>query len=87
MGVLAYGAAGSADASRPGGSPNVSAAAMLLAGVVLSLGLFVGYKNRPGAYQGSPSYFMDPSQKDVWFRLDTVPVPAGDVAPRRIQMP
>lgn len=57
-----------------------AAAALLAAGVVVSLGLYVGYKNRPGAYQGSPSYYMDPSQGDAGFRLDAVAVPPGPVA-------
>ena len=58
------------------------ALALLIVGVIASLGLFFGYKNRPGAYQGSPSYFMDPAQKDAGFRLDRVPVPNGEpVAP------
>jgi hypothetical protein len=48
---------------------------VLVAGVAASLGLFFGYKNRPGAYQGSPSYFMDPAQRDAGFRLDRVAVP------------
>jgi hypothetical protein len=52
------------------------AVGLLLLGVATSLGLFVGFKNRPGAYQGSPSYFMDPAQKDAGFRLDRVAVPA-----------
>ena len=56
-----------------------TALALLIAGVVLSLGLFVGYKNRPGAYQGSPSYFMDPAQKNAGFQLNTVAVPSGAV--------
>jgi len=62
---------------------------VLVAGVVVSLGLFVGYKNRPGAYQGSPSYFMDPNQKGAGFQLSAVPVPAqpatspADVEPVR----
>ena len=38
---------------------------LLSAGIVASLGLYVGYKNRPGAYQGSPSYYMDPAQQDA----------------------
>jgi hypothetical protein len=60
-----------------------TALALLVAGVAISLALFVGYKNRPGAYQGSPSYFMDPSQKDAGFRLDAVAVPDGPAqAPR-----
>jgi hypothetical protein len=55
---------------------------VLIAGVSVSIGLFVGYKNRPGAYQGSPSYFMDPAQRDGGFRIDRVPVPSqAPVAP------
>jgi hypothetical protein len=54
---------------------------VLIGGVVLSLGLFFGYKNRPGAYQGSPSYYMDPSQQDAGFRLDRVAVPTQAPAP------
>jgi hypothetical protein len=49
---------------------------ILIGGVVMSLGLFVGYKNRPGAYQGSPSYFMDPSQRDTGFQIGRVAVPS-----------
>jgi hypothetical protein len=56
-----------------------AAALLLAAGIALSLGLYVGYKNRPGAYQGSPSYYMDPSQRDAGFSLSSVPVPAGPV--------
>lgn len=56
------------------------AAAWLCVGVVASLGLYFGYKNRPGAYQGSPAYFMDPARRDAGFQLDRVAVPAGAVA-------
>lgn len=52
---------------------------VLIAGVVLSAGLFFGFKNRPGVYQGSPAAFMDPAQRDAAFRLDRLPVPAGPV--------
>ena len=55
------------------------AAALLVGGVLVSLGLYVGYKNRPGAYQGSPSYYMDPSQQNSGFRLDQTVVPSGAV--------
>ena len=48
---------------------------VLLVGVVLSFGLFVGYKNRRGAYQGSPSAFMDPTQKDKAYPLNRIVVP------------
>lgn len=77
-GVLAYGSAGRGHEAVGGGRRRSErlARALLLAGVALSLGLFFGFKNRPGAYQGSPSYFMDPAQQDAGFRLDRVPVPA-----------
>jgi hypothetical protein len=72
-GVLVYGFSASPAASfRPS---ERAALWLLVGGVALSIGLFVGYKNRPGAYQGSPSYYMDPAQKDAGFRLDTTPVP------------
>jgi hypothetical protein len=72
-GVLVYGFSASASPSfRPS---ERTALWLLVGGAALSIGLFVGYKNRPGAYQGSPSYFMDPAQKEAGFRLDTVPVP------------
>jgi hypothetical protein len=75
--VLVYGfAPRPADATQA--SPQRSerfALTLLITGVIVSLGLFVGYKNRPGAYQGSPSYFMDPAQRDVGFRIDRIPVP------------
>ena len=38
------------------------ALAVLIGGVIVSGGLYLGFKNRPGAYQGSPSFYMDPSQ-------------------------
>jgi hypothetical protein len=83
LGVLAYGFSGAPEKPRGSLATERAAAVTLFIGVALSLGLFVGYKNRPGAYQGSPSYYMDPAQTDVWFRLDTVRVPAGVVAPLR----
>ncbi len=62
---------------------------LLLAGVVASLAVFVGFKHRPGAYQGSPSYFMDPSRQGEGFRLDAVPTgtraPAVPAHPERVQ--
>jgi hypothetical protein len=74
--VLAYGFAGrgTGPAARTPRSERF-ALGVLIAGVIVSLGLFVGYKNRPGAYQGSPSYFMDPAQRDAGFRIDRVAVP------------
>jgi hypothetical protein len=52
------------------------ALAVLLVGVGLSTAGFFGYKNRTGAYQGSPAAFMDPSQPESGYPLDRVPVPA-----------
>jgi hypothetical protein len=51
------------------------ALALLLTGVVVSFALFIGYKNRPGAYQGSPAAYMDPSQADASYSLDRIAVP------------
>ena len=42
----------------------------LVAGVVISAGTYVIYAKAPGAYQGSPSFFMDPSQKDKNYPMD-----------------
>jgi hypothetical protein len=53
---------------------------MLIAGVAISLALFVGYKNRPGAYQGSPSFLMDPSQTGAGYQVNARPVPTTPVA-------
>jgi hypothetical protein len=75
--VLAYGFAAepAVNASRSPQRSERFALGVLIAGVIVSLGLFVGYKNRPGAYQGSPSYFMDPAQRDAGFQIDRVAVP------------
>jgi hypothetical protein len=51
---------------------------ILVGGVVGSGALYLGFKNRPGAYQGSPSYFMDPSQPGAGFQ-STVVVPVGAI--------
>ena len=46
----------------------------LLVGVVVSGSLYLGFKNRPGAYQGSPSFYMDPEQAAVGFNFGAVAV-------------
>ena len=51
----------------------------LVAGVVISGGLYLGFKNRPGAYQGSPSFYMDPAQPVAGFEFDAIAVPPGAV--------
>jgi hypothetical protein len=57
---------------------------ILVIGVIVSGALYFGFKNRPGAYQGSPSYYMDPSQPDSAFQpAARVPTGAIDVPPNR----
>jgi hypothetical protein len=63
-----------------------NALGLLLAGVAVSFGLYVGYKNRPGAYQGSPSFLMDPQAKDSGYPIGRIAVPDGPVvAPPSVQ--
>ncbi len=54
-----------------------AALVLLLAGVALSLGIYLGFKNRPGAYQGSPHYYHDPAQADAAYPMQAVAVPAA----------
>jgi hypothetical protein len=49
---------------------------VLVVGFIVSAVTYLGYKNQPGAYQGSPSFFMDPTQKDSQYRLDRITVPS-----------
>lgn len=79
IGVLLYGSlpetpvtGGAADRARA----ERFALATLVVGVIVSFGGYVGYKNRPGAYQGSPSFFMDPTRKDTTYPLDRIAVPS-----------
>ena len=55
------------------------ALAVLVGGFAISLGAYLAYKNASGAYQGSPSFLMDPAQKEAVYRLDRVPVPPPPV--------
>jgi len=64
----------SAAASRT--PSEVVALVALLVGVAVSGGAYFGYKNKSGAYQGSPSFFMDPSQQSSNYKLDRVAVPS-----------
>jgi len=52
------------------------AAALMVVGVAVSAAAYFGYKGAPGAYQGSPSFFMDPSRKELTYALDRVAVPS-----------
>ncbi len=54
---------------------------LLMAGIALSFALYVGYKNRPGAYQGSPSYLFDPRQPDAGYKIGKITVPGGAMTP------
>ena len=57
-----------------------AALVVLLAGIAVSFGLYIGYKNRPGAYQGSPSYLFDPSHANAGYKIDAIKIPAGGAA-------
>jgi hypothetical protein len=77
LGVLLYGSVASdvPDARATRVRNEKIALAILLVGVCLSAGGFFGYKNRTGAYQGSPAAFMDPRQPESGYPLDRVKVP------------
>ena len=51
---------------------------VLVGGVMVSGGLYLGFKNRPGAYQGSPSFYMDPSTLNSGF-VSTSTIPNGAI--------
>ena len=69
-------------ASRFGGQVGEAGSfRVLVIGVIVSGALYFGFKNRPGAYQGSPSYYMDPSQPASGFQ------PAAGVAAGAIEVP
>ena len=75
--VLLYGSLASdrPDARATRARNEKIALAVLLVGVGLSAAGFFGYKNRTGAYQGSPAAFMDPNQPERGYPLDRVSVP------------
>jgi hypothetical protein len=83
-GVLAYdwwGGAGDVDQAARRLRSERFALAVLLVGLAVSGGTYAAYKNAPGAYQGSPSFFMDPSQQASNYHLDRIPVPARAATP------
>jgi hypothetical protein len=82
LGTLAYAWRTTSERPSPAGARlgQRFALVVLIGGVVVSLGLYLGYKNRPGAYQGSPAYYMDPAQKDSAYPLDRISVPAKAAA-------
>lgn len=81
LGVLAWGSLDGAPEAAATGEREAwrrrVALVTLLVGVAASAGLYLGFKNRPGAYQGSPSFYMDPAQADNRFQLDRRAVPTG----------
>ncbi len=60
---------------------------LLSVGVIISFVLYVGFKNRPGAYQGSPSAYNDPSQKDALYEIARISIPAFDTKLSSVQIP
>ena len=48
---------------------------VLVVGVAVSGGFYFGFKYRHGAYQGSPSAFMDPAQKNKLYPIHRLPAP------------
>jgi hypothetical protein len=78
-GTLLYGALPvrpEADAASRRARSERFALAVLVAGFAVSLGTYAGFKSQPGAYQGSPSFFMDPSQKNLNYDIARIPVPS-----------
>ena len=61
--------------SAAGGTENF-AVAVLAVGVIASGSAYFLYKDAPGAYQGSPSFYMDPSRKELTYSLDRIAVPS-----------
>jgi hypothetical protein len=58
-----------------------AALGLLVTGIVLSLALYLGYKHRPGAYQGSPHHFHDPSRPDDGYVVHDVPPKGEELIP------
>ena len=58
---------------------------ILIGGAITSGGLYLAFKNRPGAYQGSPSYYMDPSQPASGFQSSVVSPSAAVVPPENAE--
>ncbi len=79
-GLLIYAAAtgARADAAPRRWRSERFALGALIGGVALSFGLYAGFKNRPGVYQGSPSYYMDPAQREGGFQLSRMPAPTRE---------
>lgn len=79
--VLVYGStpAAATDSQRQARNRDRRALVLFVTGLVLSVGLYVGYKNRPGAYQGSPSYLLDPSQEAAGYNFTLIPAASGTV--------
>ena len=73
--TLAYGAWPQRGESSAVRGTERFALAVLIAGVLASGAAYFIYKDAPGAYQGSPSFYMDPGRQDLVYSLDRVKVP------------
>jgi hypothetical protein len=83
VGVLVYGylpTPSESDAATRRQRSERFALFVLVIGITGSLATYLAYKNAPGAYQGSPSFFMDPSQKGSEYSLTRVVPIAGPVS-------
>jgi len=76
--VWFYGGRDRASDERARQRQSMVALAVLIGGVIASGGLYLGFKNRPGAYQGSPSFYMDPSSKSSGF-VSEIKIPNGPI--------
>jgi hypothetical protein len=77
IGVLAYGLLPeppAVDATKRRQRSERFALFVLVIGVTASLATYLAYKNAPGAYQGSPSFFMDPGEQGSAYSLARVKV-------------
>ena len=75
VGVLAYGAVAEPpvmDVARRRQRSERFALFVLVVGVTASLATYLAYKNAPGAYQGSPSFYMDPGEQGSAYSLTRV---------------
>ncbi|HUQ89648.1 MAG TPA: hypothetical protein VM096_18945 [Vicinamibacterales bacterium] len=76
--VWIYGGRTGAGDDRSRARRSAVALAVLIGGVIGSGALYLGFKNRPGAYQGSPSFYMDPSRPGSGF-VSAVRIPIGAI--------
>lgn len=76
LAVVIYGLWPEREGSSLVGGTERFALVVLVIGVLASGAAYFLYKDAPGAYQGSPSFYMDPSRKELTYPLDRVAVPS-----------